>query len=179
MNTVGGNTRRPAAPAAWASRARSTASRLPSAYTPAMIGTAPATSSRAMASARLRSSRESDDTSAAWPLATIPVTPFVWASHRRWRRYAGSSIARSAVKGSRFAGIQPRKRMVAFMAPTLPHRAARGEAPGDGRSANAGHRGQPAPRARRAPAGRRMGPRLAREDGEDELHEARVFLDRL
>ena len=55
----------------------------------------------------MRSSRESDETSAAWPLATIPVTPRVSASPRRCRRYAASSIERSALKGRMFAGMTP------------------------------------------------------------------------
>jgi hypothetical protein len=83
MKTVGGKTSRPAAPADLASRASSIASWVPSEYTPAMIGIVPATSSSASASVRLRSSRESEDTSAACPLATIPVTPLVSASQRR------------------------------------------------------------------------------------------------
>ena len=86
MNSVGGNTSTPAAPAARASRARSTASAVPSAYTPATIGQAPAISSSAIASERLRSSRVSDETSLAWPFATMPVTPRVSASQRRCRR---------------------------------------------------------------------------------------------
>ena len=86
MNSVGGNTSTPAAPARLASRASSTASAVPSEYTPATTGQAPAISSSAMASERFRSSRDSDDTSLAWPLATMPVTPRVSASQRRWRR---------------------------------------------------------------------------------------------
>jgi len=50
---------------------------VPSVYTPATTGHAPATSSSATASVCLRSSRESEATSAAWPLATMPVTPGV------------------------------------------------------------------------------------------------------
>ena len=72
--------------------------------------------SRVMASERLRSSRLSDETSDAWPLATIPVTPRVSASQRRWRRYAGSSIARSDVNGSTLAGMTPEKRSGSFIA---------------------------------------------------------------
>src|SRR5437016_14593222 len=75
-----------------------------------MIGQAPPTSSSAIASERLRSSRVSEETSEAWPLATMPVTPRVSASQRRCRRYAGSSIARSDVNGSTLAGITPEKR---------------------------------------------------------------------
>src|SRR5687768_13172280 len=62
-----------------------------------------------MASARLRSSRERDETSPAWPLATMPVTPGAAASQRRCFRYAGSSISRSALKGNRLAGMHPEK----------------------------------------------------------------------
>src|SRR6185503_2393042 len=69
-----------------------------------------------MASARWRSSLVSDETSAAWPLATIPVTPLVSASQERCRRYAGSSIARSAVKGRMLAGMTPEKRSGSVMA---------------------------------------------------------------
>jgi hypothetical protein len=65
MKMVGGKTSSPEAPAALASRASSIASWVPSEYTPAMIGTLPATSSSASASARARSSRESEDTSLA------------------------------------------------------------------------------------------------------------------
>ena len=83
MKMVGGKTRSPEAPAALASRASSIASCVPSEYTPAMIGTWPFTSSRARARDRFRSSRQSDDTSAACPLATMPVTPLVSASQRR------------------------------------------------------------------------------------------------
>src|SRR5262245_5986865 len=120
MNRVGGNNRRPAAPSARASRARSTASCVPSEYTPATIGQLPPTSSSATASERLRSSRLSDETSEAWPLATMPVTPRVSASQRRCRRYAGSSIARSDVNGSTLAGMTPEKRsdwVIAFSSP--------------------------------------------------------------
>ena len=120
MKTVGGKIRRPEAPAALASRASSMASWVPSEYTPAMMGTVPPTASRASASARLRSSRESEDTSAAWPLATIAVTPLVLASQRRCFVYAGTSMARSAVKGSRFAGMQPEKRYPLSMVTKLP-----------------------------------------------------------
>src|SRR2546427_1140781 len=83
-----------------------------------MIGHAPATSSSAMARDRLRSSRLSDETSEACPLATMPVTPRVSASQRRCRRYAGSSIARSAVKGSTLAGMTPEKRSGRLIAPS-------------------------------------------------------------
>ena len=86
MKSVGGKTSTPAAPAAFASRASSTASAVPSEYTPATTGQVAPTSSSAIASARLRSSRDSDATSAAWPLATMPVTPRVSASQRRCRR---------------------------------------------------------------------------------------------
>src|SRR5262245_7309148 len=120
MNSVGGNTSSPAAPSACASRASSMALRVPSAYTPEMIGTLPATSSSAIARERRRSSRRSDETSDACPLATMPVTPSVSASQRRWRRYAGSSISRSAVNGSRFAGRQPWKRRWVLFAGSCP-----------------------------------------------------------
>ena len=86
MKSVGGNSSTPAAPAAFASFVSSTASAVPSVYTPATTGHPPATSSRATASVRLRSSRLSDATSAAWPLATMPVTPGVSASQRRCLR---------------------------------------------------------------------------------------------
>src|SRR5262245_36856914 len=122
MNKVGGKTRTPAAPAVRASRARSTASCVPSEYTPAMTGHAPPTSSSAIASERLRSSRFSDDTSEAWPLATMPVTPRVSASQRRCRRYAGSSIVRSDVKGSTLAGMTPEKRSGSFITVSSPAR---------------------------------------------------------
>src|SRR5712692_2113979 len=85
---------------------------------PATTGHAPPTSSSAIASERLRSSRVSEDTSAACPLATMPVTPRVSASQRRCRRYAGSSIARSAVKGSTLAGMTPEKRSGRLIAPS-------------------------------------------------------------
>ncbi len=86
MKSVGGNSSTPAAPAAFASFVSSTASAVPSVYTPATTGHPPATSSSATASVRLRSSRESEATSAAWPLATMPVTPGVSASQRRCLR---------------------------------------------------------------------------------------------
>src|SRR2546427_162337 len=85
---------------------------------PATTGHAPPTSSSAIASERLRSSRFSEETSAACPLATMPVTPRVSASQRRCRRYAGSSIARSAVKGSTLAGMTPEKRSGRLIAPS-------------------------------------------------------------
>src|SRR3989441_4800718 len=89
---------------------------------PAMIGQAPPTSSSAIASERLRSSRLSDETSEAWPLATMPVTPRVSASQRRCRRYACSSIARSDVNGSTLAGITPEKRSGWVIAASSPPR---------------------------------------------------------
>src|SRR5499427_476724 len=87
-----------------------------------MTGQAAPTSSSAIASERRRSSRLSDDTSEAWPLATMPVTPRVSASQRRWRRYASSSIARSDVKGSTLAGMTPEKRSGSFIAASSPAR---------------------------------------------------------
>src|SRR5262244_3656804 len=87
-----------------------------------MTGQAEPTSSSAIASERRRSSRSSDDTSEAWPLATMPVTPRVSASQRRWRRYAGSSIARSDVKGSTLAGMTPEKRSGSFIMLSSPAR---------------------------------------------------------
>src|SRR5262249_24101245 len=122
MKSVGGKTSTPAAPAARASRARSTASCVPTEETPAITGQAAPTSSSAVASERRRSSRLSDDTSEAWPLATMPATPRVSASQRRWRRYAGSSIARSDVKGSTLAGMTPEKRSGSFIAASSPAR---------------------------------------------------------
>src|SRR4030095_6597322 len=83
-----------------------------------MTGHALPTSSSAITSERLRSSRLSDEISDAWPLATIPVTPQVSASQRRCRRYAGSSIARSDVNGSTLAGMTPEKRSGSFIAPS-------------------------------------------------------------
>src|SRR5262245_1043575 len=120
MKSVGGKTSTPAAPALRASRARSTASWVPSEYTPAMTGQALPTSSSAIASERLRSSRFSDDTSDAWPWATMPVTPRVSASQRRCRRYASSSIARSDVKGSTLAGMTPEKGSGSFITVSSP-----------------------------------------------------------
>src|SRR6266498_753663 len=52
----------------------------------------------------------------------MPVTPRVSASRRRCRRYAGSSIARSAVKGSTLAGMTPEKRSGRLIAPSSPPR---------------------------------------------------------
>src|SRR3989442_15269765 len=83
-----------------------------------MTGLVPPSSSSAIASECLRSSRLSEETSEACPLATMPVTPRVSASQRRCRRYAGSSIARSAVKGSTLAGMTPEKRSGRLIAPS-------------------------------------------------------------
>src|SRR6267143_2794315 len=52
----------------------------------------------------------------------MPVTPRVSASHRRWRRYAGSSIARSDVNGRTLAGMTPEKRSGSFIAPSCQSR---------------------------------------------------------
>src|SRR5215510_7850729 len=111
-----------------------------------MIGQAEPTSSSAIASERRRSSRSSDDTSEAWPLATMPVTPRVSASQRRWRRYAGSSIARSDVKGSTLAGMTPEKRSGSFMEASSPRR------PSPARRCPSSYR-SPRAKSRSAPAG--------------------------
>src|SRR6185295_11683952 len=89
---------------------------------PVTTGILPATSSRATASVRRRSARVSEATSAAWPLATRPVTPGASTSQRRCLRYAASSMARSAVNGRMLAGMQPWKRSPWIMASTLAYR---------------------------------------------------------